>query len=281
MKQTITQLAAMLSLALSPTPRRISTSAAAESSPGEAFAAAPPEGGAPLRVGSHVEPLHPNHSNNTGGAMQQTITQLAAMLALALLIALLLSMTACGPSDQSDPDMETKGRAADGEMADDTLAAFPDLDEIQELRAADIEMADGTLAAFPDLDEDTAKVPLPGDMENHPLSRYFNGDGIEALEYIGRFSFVCNPEQVYIKARCDKAVARGIRIGQQAGIRLTRADLVNPEYWKMVNVVYRMQFDEMRECRRAFNGPRLTASLECTKARNERVALLLDELSID
>ena len=257
MKQTITKLAAMLSLALSPAPRRFSTSAAAESSPGEAFVAALPKVGAPLRIGSIVEPLHPNHSNNTGGAMQQTITKPAAMLSLALLIALLLSMTARGQSDQSGPDMETKRRAAD------------------------IEMADGTLTAFPDLDEDTAKVPVPDDMENHPLSRYFNGDGIEALEYIGRFSFVCNPEQVYIKARCDKAVARGIRIGQQAGIRLTRADLVNPKYWKMVNVVYRMKFDEMRECRRAFDGPRLTASRECRKARNERVALLLAELSID
>ena len=212
--------------------------------------------------------------------MKQTITQLAAMPSLALLIALLLSMTACGQADQSGSDTETKGRAADVETADGTRAAFPDLDKIEELRAADIEMADGTLVAFPDLD-DTAKVPLPGDMENHPLARYFNGDGREALRYIGRFWFVCNPKQVYIKARCDKAVARGIRIGQQVGIRLTRADLVNPEYWKMINVVNRMEVKEANECRRSFEGPKALAFTECNKARRERVNNLLAELSID
>ena len=258
MKQTTTKLAAMLSLALSPATRQFSTSAAAESSPGEAFIAAPPEGGVPLRVGSHVEPLHLNHSNNTGGAMKQTTTKLAAMLSLALLIALLLSMTACGQSDQSGPDMETK------------------------LRAADIEMADGTLAAFPDLGEGTAKVPLPDDMENHPLARYFNGDGGEALQYIGRFWFVCDPEhRAYIKAKCDEAVERGIRISRQVGIRLTRADLVNPEYWKMINVVHRMKLHQLGECQRTFDGPKRKAGISCSVARRERVNSLLAELSID
>ena len=266
MKQTITQLAAMLSLALSPAARRFSISAAAESSPGEAFVAAPPEGGAPLRIGSIVEPLHPNHSNNTGDAMKHTITKLAAMLSLALLIALLLSMTACGQSDQSDPDMETKLRAAD----------------IDKLRAADIEMADGTIAAFPDIDEGPANVPLPSDMENHPLSRYFNGDGTEALRYIGRFWFVCDTEhQAYIKAKCDDAVERGVRIGKQVGIRLTRADLVNPDYWEMVNVVGRMEGEADRECWRSWEGPKALAFTECNKARKERVNKLLAELSID
>ena len=206
--------------------------------------------------------------------MKQTITQLAAMLSLALLIALLLSMTACGQSDQSSPDMEIKGRAAD---ADKLRAA-----DIDKLRATDIEMADGTLAAFPDIDEDTARVPIPGDMENHPLSRYFNGDGVEVLEYIGRFWFVCDPyHQAYNKAKCDAAVDRGIQIGRQVGIQLTRADLMNPEYWKMINVVQQMYAQQANECRRAFDGPRLKASLECRKARKERVALLLAELSID
>ena len=198
--------------------------------------------------------------------MKHTITQLAAMLSLALPIALLLSMTACGQSDQSDPDMETKLRAAD----------------INKLRAADIEMADGTLAAFPDLDEDTAKVPLPGDMENHPLARYFNGDGGEALDYIGRFWFVCDTEhQAYIKAKCDDAVERGVRIGKQVGIRLTRADLVNPEYWKMINVVHQMKLHQLDECKRTFDGPKRKASWGCSAARRERVNSLLAELSID
>ena len=215
--------------------------------------------------------------------MKHTTTQLAAMLSLALLIALLLSMTACGQSDQSGSDTETRGRAADVETADGTRAAFPDLDKIQELRAADIEMADGTIAAFPDLDEDTAKVPLPSDMENHPLARYFNGDGSEALNYIGRFWFVCDTEhQAYIKAKCDDAVERGVRIGKQVGIRLTRADLVNPAYWEMVNQqVRQMENNQDRECRRNFDGPSLKAIHECGKARRERVNKLLAELSID
>ena len=216
--------------------------------------------------------------------MKHTITQLAAMLSLALLIALLLSMTACGQSDQSGSDTETRGRAADVETADGTRAAFPDLDKIQELRAADIEMADGTLAAFPDLDEDTAKapVPVPGDMKNHPLARYFNGDGGDALDYIGRFWFVCDTEhQAYIKAKCEKAVARGIRIGQQVGIRLTRADLVDPEYWKMINVVHRMKLHQHGECQRTFDGRKRKASTSCWAARRERVNSLLAELSID
>lgn len=191
--------------------------------------------------------------------MKQTITQLAAMLSLALLIALLLSMTAYGKADQSGPDMETKGRAAD------------------------VEMADGTLAAFPDINEGTAKVPIPGDMENHPLARYFNGDGVEALRYIGRFWFVCDPEhRAYIKAKCDKAVARGIRIGQQVGIRLTRADLVNPDYWKMATVqVHRMEVHQLHECKRNFDGSKLWASAKCMEARRKRVNALLAELSID
>ena len=207
--------------------------------------------------------------------MKQTITQLAAMLSLALLIALSLSMTACGQSDQSGSDTETKGRAADVEMADGTRAEFPDLDEIQELRAADVEMADGTLAAFPDLLDE-----IPGDMENHPLARYFNGDGIEALRYIGRFWSVCDPERkAYIKAKCDDAVDRGIQIGRQVGIQLTRADLVNPEYWEIIDVVNRMKAYQMRECTR--NSETLMDSLECNEARTERVNNLLAELSID
>lgn len=198
--------------------------------------------------------------------MKHTITQLAAMLSLALLIALLLSMTACGQSDQSDSDMETKLRAAD----------------IDKLRAADIEMADGTIAAFPDIDEGPANVPLPSDMENHPLSRYFNGDGTEVLRYIGRFWFVCDTEhQAYIKAKCDDAVERGVRIGKQVGIRLTRADLVNPDYWEMVNQVRQMENNQDSECTRNFDGPSLKATYECGKARRERVNKLLAELSID
>ena len=190
--------------------------------------------------------------------MKQTITKLAAMLSLALLIALLLSMTAHGQSDQSGPDMETKRRAAD------------------------IEMADGTIAAFPDLDEDTAKVAIPGDMENHPLARYFNGDGREVLRYIGRFWFICDPEhRAYIKAKCDEAVERGIRIGRQVGIRLTRADLVNPEYWEMINVVGQMESEASRECRRSWEGQKTWAFMACSKARTERVNKLLEELSIE
>ena len=144
-------------------------------------------------------------------------------------------------------------------------------------------MADGTIAAFPDLDEDTAKVPLPSDMENHPLARYFNGDGSEALNYIGRFWFVCDTEhQAYIKAKCDDAVERGVRIGKQVGIRLTRADLVNPDYWEMVNQqVRQMENNQDRECHRNFDGPSLKATHECGKARRERVNKLLAELSID
>ena len=186
--------------------------------------------------------------------MKQTITQLAAMLSLALLIALLLSMTACGQSDQSSPDMETQGRAAD---ADKLRAA-----EMDKLRAADVEMADGTLAAFPDLDEDTANVPIPDGMENHPLARYFNGDGNEVLQYIRRFWFVCDTEHtVYIKARCDKAVARSIRIGQQVGIRLTRADLVDPEYWEMINVVHRTASAYVTSTARRCGPPQIAAKL--------------------
>ena len=190
------------------------------------------------------------------------------------LIALLLLVSACGQSEPGRSDTKSKDRAAEQELTPDKIAA---------LRARDREMMDGTIAAFPDLDEDTAKVPLPSDMENHPLARYFNGDGSEALNYIGRFWFVCDTEhQAYIKAKCDDAVERGVRIGKQVGIRLTRADLVNPDYWEMVNQqVRQMENNQDRECRRNFDGPSLKAIHECSKARTERVNKLLAELSID
>ncbi|MEM9589310.1 MAG: hypothetical protein AAGA03_18665 [Planctomycetota bacterium] len=175
------------------------------------------------------------------------------------LIALLLSMTACGQSEPTGPDMETKGRAADAEMAD------------------------GTLAALPDLDESTANVPRPGGMANHPLSRYFNGDGSEALDYIGRFWFVCDPDHTaYIEEKCDEAVERGIRIGRQVGIQLTRGDLVDPDYWEVVTTqVHEMKNNQRRECERNYDGPRLKAAVECRKARDQRVNALLAELSVD
>ena len=175
------------------------------------------------------------------------------------LVALVLSMAACGQSEPSGPDMETKGRAADQEMAD------------------------GTIAAIPDIGESTANTPRPGGMDNHPLSRYFNGDGEEALKYIGRFWFVCDKDHTaYIKSKCDDAVERGIRIGRQVGIQLRRADLVDPTYWEMATVQVReMKNNQQRECQRTFDGPKLKALRDCGAARTERVNNLLAELSID
>lgn len=175
-----------------------------------------------------------------------------------MLIGLVLSMTACGQSEPSGPDMETKGRAADAEMAD------------------------GTIAAIGDIDENNANVPRPGGLDNHPLSRYFNGDGGEALDYIGRFWFVCDENHTaYIEEKCDDAVERGIRIGRQVGLNLSRADLVNPEYWEMRNTVQQMKAQEANECRRASDSPRMKAGRECRASRDQRVALLLAELNID
>lgn len=68
------------------------------------------------------------------------------------LIALLLSMAACGQSEPNGPDIETKRRA-----------------DVDKRGAADAEMADGTIAAIADLDENTTNVPCAGGMENHPL----------------------------------------------------------------------------------------------------------------
>ena len=49
----------------------------------------------------------------------------------------------------------------------------------------------------------------------------------------------------------------------------------------MINVVKQMYAQQGNECRRAFDGPSLKAIRECSKARDERVALLLAELSIE
>ena len=187
-------------------------------------------------------------------------------------IALLLLVSACGQSEPGGSDTKSKGRAAEQELTPDKIAA---------LRARDREMMDGTIAAFPDIDS-TERTAVPAGMENHPLSRYFTGDGYPLLDYMGDFWIVCDTQhRAYIKQKCDDAVQRGIRIGRQVGIKLRRRDLVNPGYWKMINVTKRMRLEDSLECRRNYDGPRWKATVYCREARTERANALLAELRID
>ena len=133
------------------------------------------------------------------------------MIRLLLCSLTLVLVAACG-----DPDQETKAEY-------DARA-----------RAADQQAADGTIARIPDGTESTASTPRPSDMADHPLARFFTPYGREPLNYIGKFWNKCDPEHTaYTEKTCDEAVARGIRVGASIGIRLTREDLVDPEYWAM------------------------------------------------
>ena len=54
------------------------------------------------------------------------------------------------------------------------------------------------------------------------------------MNYVGDFYNLCDRKHsAYTDEICDAATERGIRVGASIGIRLTRADLDNPDYWQM------------------------------------------------
>ena len=103
------------------------------------------------------------------------------------------------------------------------------------LRAQDQELSDGTIGTIPDGTQPVSIEPrLATNMANHPLARFFIPQGYEPLGYIGDFANLCDREHsAYTEDTCDEAIERGIRVGASIGIKLTREDLDNPDYWAM------------------------------------------------
>ena len=147
------------------------------------------------------------------------------MIRLLLCSLSLVWIAACG-----DPDQETKAEY-------DARA-----------RAADQEAADGTIARIPDGTETTVDPRPSGGLANHPLSRFFNAHGREPLKYIGKFWNKCDPEHTaYVERICDEAIERGIRVGKSIGIELTRADLVNREYWEFYSTINQLRIKHRQD----------------------------------
>ena len=181
-----------------------------------------------------------------------------------------LGAVAAGCSDQAPPEEEKQTTAeylesqkeADRDMAD---AHVPELT-----------LADGVP---PDVEE---RLRQNVDLNSHPLSRFFVPEGADALDALGKFYWLCDPERPQAEEQCNERIELAIGWAARGGIRLTEADLRDPGFWAAHKRVYDLEKAALAEGRSQFprfgNAEQNAAKLKWESDFRERKARLVDEI---